>query len=692
MNDEFAQLFLPDMEFNDSLFTSLEKSRRRPSVSAPSESSDRALLPSPEPGSEGFPSAEDTVFPGIRGTRTSHYSSLVPLEASARSRQTVLPPYSIQSSQLAQLQPPQFVQNHDSPTGNLNSGFSSLQGSFTNLQAMMQNPYGSPGIASTWFQDPYGMAITPSQLSAQFQAQFPSPYPATPSVAAQQQISDRKTSLNDASSPFPSSGPLVQALDDQGMSHYPLPLPPQQRTLVNPSGTSLGAPSPVRASFSSFRTPDLASIPGLSPLAAQSSDHESLQKEDSLPVTSNSEKNSRSESPASTSLVKQEPSDDISLEKAPLNLPHNNLLELKQISSPKLEVLDSSKKAISFTASGLVDGRFYFNSEYLRSSARDEFPIACYRRNHITLEMFLDFSALPKVVVTEDGSQCDVEAIRLSVSSSSNFSREPVDLALFINHRKATTANPNSGSSSSEPAATEMVGSTIDLNPFEGKKKVVLSRFQFKRATPNNGKCIIRDYYYLDVNIDLVVDDEPDTLHLATLKSNAISVRGRNPSFYNERKDTLIVKDGEVEVKTEKQEKRSKVIQKQPQLPAKLPKLPKIPSKLPTKLKVSAKLPVKPPSKLPSKPPTKISLRLPAPSAIARLRKTPPKTPHARYRYFPIRSNYYLPPVRVYYLPHSAAHREIKMDDMRMKGRMSLGPTYNYFIRRKDDKVLAEAD
>ncbi|QPG74645.1 hypothetical protein FOA43_001977 [Brettanomyces nanus] len=513
MNDEFAQFFLPGLEFDDTLFTSLS---RQPSIRSVSDNSEKPILITSRTGSDDISVVDDTVFPDIRGVRTSHYSSLVPLEASEaspRTRQAV------------------FHQDYD--------GGSAVK-------------YQQASSTSTSFpQDLWGLSFPPSQIYT----------PSSMTSISQWLGSDSRSPIglhaND-------SNASIRALDEIGM-----------------------------------------------PIYQTSPNQDSLAKNRSL--SAKKLKNVTETSNKSESCHQK-----------------GNPLALKTVPPPSVpQLINVSGEPVFFSASGNLDGRFYSSNKYLATSKKDEFPIACYRRNYIVLETVLEFSDLPHVLICEDGSRCKVRSIKMSVSSSSNFSSSPVDLSLFINHKKSIKAPQGL-------QETLMESSTIALDPSKGKQKIVLNRFQFKKATPNNGKRVIKDYYYLDVRIDLVVlgsDGIEKEASLTMLKSNAISVRGRNPSFYNDKMDIFI-----------KEDEHGKTLRKRLSKPL-------VPQKVTEE----------------NKTPQNITLKI-----------------HSRYKYFPIKSNYYLPPLRAYYLPHSAAHREVKVDDLRLKRRMSNVPTYNFFIRRKD--------
>lgn len=91
-------------------------------------------------------------------------------------------------------------------------------------------------------------------------------------------------------------------------------------------------------------------------------------------------------------------------------------------------------------------------------------------------------------------------------------------------------------------------------------KYFVVKKLQFKNATPNNGNLTFQNYYHLRMKLTAVVADlyyddyegeypekkagsngtDNNEITLFELVSEPIIVRGRNPNFYSERKDILI--------------------------------------------------------------------------------------------------------------------------------------------------------
>lgn len=212
----------------------------------------------------------------------------------------------------------------------------------------------------------------------------------------------------------------------------------------------------------------------------------------------------------------------------------NNITDFKLFNKFNREI------KLQFFAS--LDGKFFINDKYMRSD-QENLPIACYRRNYNSLLMILVLSDEP-VYLEMSGLFYYVENLKISLECTSNFSEFPTDLTFFPTHKAERI-----------DTKVNMDGPELDLGIFKGERYVKMKRFQFKKATPNNGKFIAKDYYYLILKLSVDLKENygdnnvnnkrklPFNKVLMKLKSNSISVRGRNPSFYTERNDIGIMRE-----------------------------------------------------------------------------------------------------------------------------------------------------
>lgn len=221
-----------------------------------------------------------------------------------------------------------------------------------------------------------------------------------------------------------------------------------------------------------------------------------------------------------------------------------NVLQFKH-GPIQLQLLDNMNIPIGMKIECKLDGKFYLNSRFLSKISTDTIPIACYRRNYINLDVDLLFTNHPCWLI-HDNFKYHIESLFLELTCTSNFSGGDPEITFFqpVKPPSTTSALGIDGWSSYSPKI--QLYENINDTTFSFK------RFQFKKATPNNGKFIVKDYYYLNVMLMAQVSPydpstgskrpQPFDIPITHLTSQPISVRGRNPSFYNNRDDIRISK------------------------------------------------------------------------------------------------------------------------------------------------------
>lgn len=208
--------------------------------------------------------------------------------------------------------------------------------------------------------------------------------------------------------------------------------------------------------------------------------------------------------------------------------------------------------------------------------------VSCYRRNYIQISAnmsirgFKNDSKLLKLQTSEYG-YTTTRVIKyfkielLAAANNSNSKGVPIIIKnenKDIEREREKEARKMSLPSNYEYKADNVLPTYINTNEYviilndepisNGMidKYFVVKKLQFKNATPNNGSltfqnyyhlkaklsCIVADIYYDDYDIDVANDGGGgnNEILLAELVSEPIIVRGRNPSFYAERNDILI--------------------------------------------------------------------------------------------------------------------------------------------------------
>ncbi|KAK6197850.1 uncharacterized protein RJT21DRAFT_109391 [Scheffersomyces amazonensis] len=236
------------------------------------------------------------------------------------------------------------------------------------------------------------------------------------------------------------------------------------------------------------------------------------------------------------------------------------------------------------------------NSPDLKESIKeDPKVISCYRRNYIQIAInmningFKNKSKLLKLQTSEYGYTITRVIKYFKIEISANISNKG-NVPIFIKgkpDKKLTPqqqANLAAGGLNTHENKDDIVQPTYinsrehivilndeaEIDNGQIDKYFIVKKIQFKNATPNNGNLAFQNYYHFNVKFSCVVadlyyddyvDDElnnglngnsngqnptngaggdTNEIVLFELVSEPITVRGRNPSFYAERKDITI--------------------------------------------------------------------------------------------------------------------------------------------------------
>ncbi len=216
---------------------------------------------------------------------------------------------------------------------------------------------------------------------------------------------------------------------------------------------------------------------------------------------------------------------------------------------PKVELLSRDNTSILINLFGFLDGRFFIAGGDLN----DNSYLSCYRRNFIQVASKLSFSDIPVSIKFSKNNEFEeeitknIKSLRLSIKSTQNFSKEPVELLYFpIDSSKIKTTN-NTNSSHKSSLRPQYFNIPISIISLSKPIEIEWKRLQFKSATANNGrKPAFQQYYTIIIQLEATIenenDEEDETIVVASVTSRPIVVRGRNPSFYTERDDILLTR------------------------------------------------------------------------------------------------------------------------------------------------------
>ncbi|CAI5755503.1 unnamed protein product [Candida verbasci] len=251
------------------------------------------------------------------------------------------------------------------------------------------------------------------------------------------------------------------------------------------------------------------------------------------------------------------------------------------------KIIDKYNNEVQIEFSGFLNGRFLTNdidnNNYIFTKNElnknkectnitgkvDPKVISCYRRNYIQINMNLQLksmkSKLLKLICSEYGYQTTrvIKYFKIEISACTNLSNSK-SVGIIIKKEEQKKSNPEYKEDLIVYTPINNVDTIINLQDAEIndnneiEKFYTIKKLQFKNATPNNGNLTFQNYYHLKVKLSCIVADiyfddyieedegknedlsNTNEIILSELVSTPIIVRGRNPSFYSERKDLLI--------------------------------------------------------------------------------------------------------------------------------------------------------
>ncbi|KAL6454861.1 vib-1 Transcription factor vib-1 [Candida maltosa Xu316] len=364
------------------------------------------------------------------------------------------------------------------------------------------------------------------------------------------------------------------------------------------------------------------------------------------------------------------------------------LLDFKQsgtISSNDYKIIDKDNNEVSIDFNGFLNGRFLTNdidnnnyiftrNELHRMANKKEDPkvVSCYRRNYIQISVNMnihgfknDDSKLLKLQTSEYGYTTTrvIKYFKIEILAATNISNNK-SVPIVIKNDPKDLEKYEYKDDLVQPTFINTHEHVIILNDevIENgaiDKYFVVKKLQFKNATPNNGNltfqnyyhlkaklsCIVADIYYDDYDIDVDTEgggNNNNEILLGELVSEPIIVRGRNPSFYSERKDILIKGRSAAS-------KRSFKISAQAAAQHKAIEHDEGEDDMMEQDEPDDDMDEKDVSQIPPLSYSTNQLAIDAKSVD-------------KYKYYPINNVYYLPPINTVYFPHRAHHQSQRDD------------------------------
>lgn len=366
-----------------------------------------------------------------------------------------------------------------------------------------------------------------------------------------------------------------------------------------------------------------------------------------------------------------------------------NLLDFTPIpENEEFKILDDSNNEIKLNMTGFMNGKFFTNdsdnNNYIQlnpnesgsNSKIDPKVISCYRRNFIQLSLNLNLSnfqndsnKILKLQTTEYGYIITrvIKWFKIDISAKTVSNNPRLVPIIITDDEDKVSSVKNHSNDYVIPDPIKSSSYIIPINKINLENNTfnnyyTIKKLQFKNATPHNGNFTFQNYYnlkiklsavvadmyyddYVDKNQELNIDDKNE-FTLMELVSKPIIVRGRNPSFYYERKDILI-KGRNLNLKSSFQDSDAIEIDSN------------IESNNDFDDASSEDLPIGNDKSL---PPLMYSALQSKNSNNNKLINQS----NNKYKYFPILNVYYLPPINVVYFPHGAHQHKLSNSNLNL--------------------------
>lgn len=211
---------------------------------------------------------------------------------------------------------------------------------------------------------------------------------------------------------------------------------------------------------------------------------------------------------------------------------------------------DAAGRAVPCKFSASLDGRLLTNDQdnfnhisfYTGAPSQDEVflprVISCYRRNFVSVHFELSVDNFSGGLFVH-GSP--VNRLRIDIGAITE-GTSPSAVPFMIMNDKDKGAKDKDKKDPSRPKITPVYlldkSNPVELSSLASSNAFCIKKLQFKSATSNSSNLNYQTYYRLTSQLVAETDAGPKVLH--DLIGASMTVRGRNPSFYQERKDIRI--------------------------------------------------------------------------------------------------------------------------------------------------------
>lgn len=224
------------------------------------------------------------------------------------------------------------------------------------------------------------------------------------------------------------------------------------------------------------------------------------------------------------------------------------LVDLKPTSDgPLSSVFDEARGAPNIELASFLSGRFYTNDQdnnnYLSVTKElssdgqkcDPQVISCYRRNFIRFNVKVQIKSESNTFFDQHGSP--IRKFRLDVLAFVD-GKCRTQIPVLINKEKDPIRDLSKNMKDSFVPFFMDTSQDIDAEDIKNENFFCIRKAQFKTATANSGNLSFQTFFRFHLRLTAITDNGETILQ--ELVSSPIVVRGRNPSFYQKRRDILI--------------------------------------------------------------------------------------------------------------------------------------------------------
>ncbi|SGZ56560.1 CIC11C00000004305 [Sungouiella intermedia] len=238
---------------------------------------------------------------------------------------------------------------------------------------------------------------------------------------------------------------------------------------------------------------------------------------------------------------------DIQMDYSPSAL--DNLLKLAPsdyATHPPVQLTDGEGNPVKTYFTGTLDGRLltndYDNYNLICSYSGTPNPnevytprvISCYRRNFVSAHLKFTMDKFPLGLYLNGEP---VTQFRIKIGAVTDGKEQKGVLFMIVNDKDKSTKKERNRNSIGGINLLDK-NSVIELQECDRENDFWIKKLQFRSATSNSSSLNLQTYYRITASIEAETNSSSAVLH--DIMGACMTVRGRNPTFFQDRKDFRI--------------------------------------------------------------------------------------------------------------------------------------------------------